>query len=63
MKLWEFGIKFYATTEHKLEGRSWELSEARKDAIKQAGLWNDPTKREAAILHYMLYDQSENKGK
>jgi hypothetical protein len=61
MKIREWGFKFYVSSDEKLEGRSWTLSAAREEAIKTAGLWNDDKKRQAAILQYMIYDQTESK--
>lgn len=41
---------------------SWNLSAERKQALQDAGLWDNPEKRKKAIKSYHSYDQQNRKG-
>ena len=43
-------------------GTTWNLSVERKQALQDAGLWDDPEKRKRAIKSYHSYDQQNRKG-
>lgn len=43
-------------------GKSFTLSAERKAALQDAGLWNDPKAREAAIARFRKYDAEQSKG-
>lgn len=46
------------SSEGKGQGQGYTLSPDRVKAMKDAGLWNDPVKRKAAIAQYREYDRN-----